>query len=245
MLETRLPWVQGARSLASPPIAWQELLYRRLTGLLATLETGDRTTRSEEALDLGTMVYYFVGRSVPRFGHHMICFRGHQDGLAEVPAVTPFDTGALNKGWLMTAPPLGSSGRARFVDENTHPVLGYEPLMDEWLSRAYSSTSNYIDGVRPTTPAVPEVLLDESPGDSSIWTWEGRLALKDYPVPPVQPMRVFVKNGHLERYLDWLDEEGILLGSDYSRHVTLVYDLVVETEKPLLDLLEYVKRAVH
>jgi hypothetical protein len=238
---TRLPWVQGARVDGSGAAPWQEVMFRRLRGEYASLESGSRTLDSEDVLGISPMTYFYVGRTIPRFGHFVVCANGHLPEVCLTTEVAPFDSGALAQNWLVTAPPYGPDGKAELVTRSSLGAHDYEASMDPWLDAAFDSVAEYVDGVRPRYAAVPEVLLDISPGDSSIWTWEARLPTQDYRSAPVAPERIFFKSGLLERYLDWVDEEHILYDDEYADHVAMIYALGFESSTPHLDLLDYVK----
>jgi hypothetical protein len=188
------------------------------------------------------MTYFFVGRCVPSFGSNTIATGLPAETVCDGPFTSPFDTGALAKGGkIAVSPVLGPRNCGEFVKNHTYVGREYIDPMSAWLSTAFESPTDYAEGKTPTAHAVPEISLEESGGDTRVWTWEGRIPANDYAESPVNVRRVFFSEGTREPYLDWVRGTDLVTKREGIQHMRDVYAYSEELLDAATGMLDFLK----
>ena len=189
------------------------------------------------------MTYFYVGRCVPSFGSNTIATGLPADVICDGPFTSPFDTGAVAKGGLISASiALGSDSSGDFVANHTYFGRDYVDPMSSWLITAFDAPTDYAEGKTPTVHAVPEITLEDCSGDARVWTWEGRIPAKDYPEPPVEVRRVFFSEGTRELYIDWVHGSDLLTRREGLQHMRDVYTYSEELDDAATGMLDFLRR---
>ncbi|MGV2984352.1 hypothetical protein ACNPNP_11680 [Microbacterium sp. AGC85] len=219
--------------LPDAPMEWPEVLYLRLTAQFGRLGSGrENTSAAEGILGWDHQVYFFVGRPHPDYSASVTLFSPPAPGAAAW-AVTPFDTGGMIKGHIVTAPEQSESERVSLVEKWTTADTSYVEAQEKWIGGAFTERDGYVRSEKPTTHLVPQVDLAHNSDHS--WTWEGRLPSVNYETAPTTATHVFVSTGRRQHFQNWVRKSGVVAREDLAAYMRTVATLVHETPSPVED----------
>lgn len=216
-------WVMGMRDdRTSATVAWQRLLYWRLTRqhFMAVGAYSGTTQRLELARGERSSVYLFLGRCEPRYGDLAIA---HDPPIGGDFRVSPFDTGGVSSGLVKTTCVMRTQERCDLVVAWSFEPERYRERFIEWGTRAYDTSSQYSRGERPKFHAVS--VIDVSPtseNTSHAWDWEGRVAAEQASCSYLAPVRLIIDTDRLRAYRTWLRDEKILGIDEYDSHMNFI-----------------------
>ena len=219
-------WVQGVPTRrAQHGLAWQEVLYCRLTTEHIYLEQGMKTAEAEDGLRIReSCAYFFLARCDPAFSEHAIIF-DHNN--AAVGKLAPFDTGGFWFNHIVTMPRTPAASKWRYVEKYSQDAAGpYFAEFCKWGRRAFDTESEYVLASRPPKVLYArEIDLDASDFDSRSWTWEGRIPKRDTHATLI-PRRLFLQPHRYAQYVTWVRNRTSLLPDQAIEHLRLVATLV-------------------
>jgi|GEM_PF-5978100 len=197
----RIVWTQGLATtdrVTSSDDPWQRIVLLRMANRDDLLSTGDNTKMAEDGLNLGRCVYFYVDRCVPDYSICVIMFHPPADCAGWV---SPFDTGGLFHHHLTVDPPdMDLDGRAALVAQNSHAVADYGEAFASWVTSAFDSIDDYVDGMAPRAGAVPGLSCEDD-RDPRHWTWEVRVPKDEFPVDGLEPVTAFMSRSSLRAIL--------------------------------------------
>lgn len=238
-------WVQGMReapTVTDRRLAWEEVLFRRLTGSFNQIPTGPKTAKAESEMEMGRNVYYYVGRAFPGFGQPVAAFDPKKRISGVSSFTTPFDTGGLHDDMIPLTEPLDLRGKKKAVETNSYMDLSYETPMSSWIGTAFKTPAEYTLGERPTCSAVS--IIDIKNCMDRAWTWEGRIPATDYDDVPLEPMKIFMRSHFKDLYLDWVSELNSLDDDAIDHYVDLFETLIEVADDPVGQMTEYILEAL-
>ena len=227
-------WVQGmVADLPDAPLEWPEVLYLRLTAQFGRLGSGRENTNTAEAvLGWDHQVYFFVGRPHPDYSASVTLYPAPAPGSADW-AVTPFDTGGMVKGHILTDPEQSEGERVSLIQQWTSTDESYVAAQEAWIDDAFTEHGGYVRSERPTNHLVSQVDLARNSDHS--WTWEGRLPSVNYETAPTVATHVFVSTGRRQHFQNWVRKSGAVALEDLAAYMRDVASLVHETASPVED----------
>lgn len=224
-------WVQGMpESVSDATMTWQAVLHYRLTAQYSHLGSRGKTAETESTLGWPHYVYFFVGRPHPDYGASVGLHEGPADMAGEW-AVTPFDTGGMVHGRVVTHDALSAEEKSALIETWSRIEVTYEPEMDAWVSEAFDEPSGYVYAVRPSHHLVDEIDLPKNTDHS--WTWEGRLLARDYLMHPVAPLVVFLSNGRRKQYFEWVRSKRLVPQGELAAYMKRLGEVIRETPSPV------------
>ncbi|MEO5315810.1 hypothetical protein PV772_17110 [Pseudarthrobacter sp. CC12] len=239
-MDTLFEWTQGLRPARTDyvhPMAWQEILFRRLTGDHSAAPAGEKTGRAELALDLGRNVYFSVGRVLPDFGFQAVAHNPQIRVAQVVLKSSPFDTGGLIAGKIPLRRELSPDDLKQTIASNTYADLEYLTPMKNWINASFDSAADYVLGHRPRTSTVD--IIDMAKSDEPAWSWEGRIIAEDYQEPPLMPVRLFIRHDDYHFYTKWVEHSSYLLDDEYFEHLDFLEDIVRTVDDPVKSMKEF------
>lgn len=231
---TRGSWVQGmVADLPDAPMEWPEVLYLRLTAQFGRLGSGrENTNAAEGVLGWDHQVYFFVGRPHPDYSASVTLYPAPELGSADW-AVSPFDTGGMIKGHILTDPEQSEAERVSLINKWTTRDDSYVAAQEEWIDDAFETREGYVRSEKPHSHLVSQVDLARNSDHS--WTWEGRLPSVDYETPPTSATHVFVSTGRRQHFQNWVRKSGAVPREELAAYMVNVAALVHETSSPVED----------
>lgn len=232
-----MPWIQGMRdyeasnpkvpptpSTDPSPMAWQEIVFRRLTGRLDGISQGKGTRFAERVLELDEpQVYYGVGRNSPDFGDFVIVFDPIRDD-ATGGQVAPFDTGGLASGNSRVRAPLSFHEMAVIVRATSLSASTHQRELRQWIRRAFVRGRDYFASDKTMIPSenrVPEIIVE--PGvDQRRWAWEARLPARDTALGVLRPRRLYFRDDYRARYQRWVDQDNRMDLATAKQHMRMI-----------------------
>lgn len=219
--------VQGMRTAgpSRPKSDWRWVLTRRLRKEHHLLRSGEKTIEAEVGLGLTPCAYFYVGRCEPEFSDHSIAF---EDCDAFEAGVSPFDSGGLWFGHVVTNPPLGSQAEVRsFLELHTLGRDAYGLVFEGWLSTNYGDPTEYVDGAVPVACFAPEVEIAQD-SDARSWTWEMRVPMEEFPVAHLRPVAICLSLPRFQQLTQWIIDEGAFSMEERADLLSLVTELHVD-----------------
>lgn len=217
-------------SVADATMDWRAVLHYRLTAQYAQLGVRERTAGSEGKFDWPHYVYFYVGRPHPDYGASVGIYRSPKDGTADWH-VTPFDTGGLAQGRVVTHSALSDEDKLALISRWTRSDTTYVPEMDAWVGSAFDDYDGYIGTARPSHHLVTEIDLPKNSDHS--WTWEGRLPALDYAAHPVTPLVVYLSEGRRAHFFEWLRHQRLVPRDNLAAYMQFIGTVVQQTESPV------------
>ena len=224
-------WVQGMLlSSDESPMDWQLVLHYRLTAQFDRIPARDNTRAAESTLGWEHQAYFFVGRPHPYYSSSITLFE--HPGNADVAwFVTPFDTGGLIHGKVVTTPDLDEGERARLIEKWSWTTDDYLEKYHAWVDASFDAADGYIRTSVPTAHLVAEIDLDKNTDFS--WTWEGRLPAAPYASEQVQAFRVVLSSGRRRQYFEYLRQKTILRTEQQAAYMKWASEVIVEDSSPV------------
>jgi hypothetical protein len=193
-------WVQGLRRESEPNGGWRPVLFARLASQHDSLPTGTNTAAAEDGLGLERNCYFYVGRCEPDMGDQAVVFlREHGPGNR----VTPFDTGGLWHGHIVTDPPTDKKDLGDLVSRYSFKSDQYSKPMSDWVEQAFQSELGYASGVAPTRPFAKEIKIDGASG-ARHWTWEARIPLRLSSGLSLEPLAAVLDGAQYRHFTTWV-----------------------------------------
>ncbi len=217
-------------SVADATLTWQAVLYFRLTAQYAQLGSRARTTEAEAAISWPHFVYFYVGRPHPDYGATVALHVRPGDDFADW-AVTPFDTGGLVHGRVLTHNEMTAKEKVALIDRWTRTDLGYVTEMDDWIGAAFEDYAGYVRTARPAHHLVEEIDLPRNSDHS--WTWEGRLAALDYSEHPVAPLIIYVSEGRRKHFFEWVRAQRLVSQDKLADYMRWLAEVVHDSVSPV------------
>jgi hypothetical protein len=209
--------VQGLRPWRAQPHPWQQLILRRLSKRFGEIPPSESTREAEEGLDFPASAYWYVWRSDLAFGGMATIWKPGAE-FATSPSgagASPFDTGGLWHGHVITEPALGTDSEKRtFAAEQQCALPACAGVFQTWLEVGYGeSPTAYVDGTVPSAH-VPSVSLDLAKNTCRAWTWELRLASADIGADTIAPTEIFWRELDYEQFEAWAMKDSTLPPSE-------------------------------
>lgn len=224
------PRAPGAAPATKGAPSWSEILWRRLTGRLGGLPSGDTTRDSERVLGIERSVYYYLGACHPDFGLYVVAYRDHATSAVAATVVSPFDTGGIAQRHTPLTAPIAPDVLVR---RESHAVGVYQQRFEHWVAVAYSARGEYPQRTRPAVPGAPAIDLAAAGDDGRAWMWEGRIIARDLPAAPLEPAAVFFPPGRRLRYRDWVKREASMSASEAGAHLDLIRRVGRDVSEPV------------
>ena len=150
------------------------------------LTTSQKTQESEQLLDLEQSRYFYAGRAHPDFGDMAVAYRAREEESFRGGA-TPFDTGAVAKGYIHPFKSLDedmrqSRGRA-LVSATEVELHTWRNHFEGFLDGLFDAPVDYIKGEPPLEeadwgpedlPARHRANVEDPDVDWRAWSWEIR-----------------------------------------------------------------------
>lgn len=176
-------WIQGLRSdISKHEYTWIMITRGRILGEADHVSSGVKTLQSERILDIGTNSYFYIGFMHPSFGRQVFAFEPDFSGRGEKTfKVSPFDTGALATGRMLTDPNIlqleSEDQKRHFVGEYSFG-RSYQAEFSKWTKTVFSAdyVSDYVDGRLPNKHYCAGIVIPDSGDelDARCWVWEAR-----------------------------------------------------------------------
>ncbi|KQZ23776.1 hypothetical protein [Microbacterium sp. Root553] len=224
-------WVQGMLlSSDESPMDWQLVLHYRLTSQFDRIPAQPNTAVAEDAMRWGHQAYFFVGRPHPYYSSSITLFEHpHPEDVAWF--VTPFDTGGLIHGKVVTAPELDAAQRVELIEKWSWHDDGYLADYDRWVDASFGAAEEYVRAGVPTMHLVEEIDLSQNTDFS--WTWEGRFPATRYTDGEIHPFRVLLSSGRRRQYFEYLRQNSILRADERAAYMRWAGSLIQEDVSPV------------
>ncbi|WP_159617148.1 hypothetical protein [Arthrobacter zhaoguopingii] len=191
------------------------------------LPNSAKTGEAEMGLGIRPSAYFYLGRCDPDYGDQVV---GYERPSTDESLVSPFDTGGLWHGHVVTTPPLAQSTLKTFVARHSHGVPAFALAFQQWGNAEYNGSSkDYTAGQQPVKAAVPNIDLSSPRAEPRWWTWEGRIAHGSTAMHTLQPVKVFMTQDDFESYEPWVRDDVFLPTHEKKRHLSHLRAILVPT----------------
>lgn len=209
---------------------WQLVLHYRLTSQFDRIPAQPNTTVAEDTLGWAHQAYFFVGRPHPYYSSSITLFdHPKPDDVAWF--VTPFDTGGLIHGKVITDPELDEAQRVQLIEKWSWGNDDYLVEYDRWVEASFTAADEYIRTGIPSTHLVGEIDLPRNSDFS--WTWEGRFPAIRYADGEIHPYRVLLSSGRRRQYFEYLRQHSILRADDLAAYMRWAGSVILENSSPV------------
>lgn len=211
------------RRRVGPGGGWFERMTDALVGRWPMPIASARTQRAEHGLGVSGKPYYFYSlRAEGNFGL-VVFLLGEVEGVEWPPGAkgaTPFDSGGLWFGDIVTDPPLNESGRRGFFETHDVALADWRAAFRTYIDTRYKAITDYIRGTvavtgTPQRNSRPAVVMG-APNEPRAWTWEVRVP-HQLIARRLEVRAVCISEENRDRYLGWLWDHSPLTTSESSR----------------------------
>ena len=196
--------VTGLPEPTSTHLYWCEAITRIIRRHWSPRHPTTKTMQAEKGLGIeGEPRYFYAMRTEPAFGFAVFFFRQvlHSPWPADTHGATPFDTGGLWHGGIVTQPPAGPKEKRRIFRQHQVSLPRWIYAFNQYISTNYHTINDYIEGHVPLT-GIPRI-ISHRPNTSRAWTWEVRVPT-EWMNEGVDLAEGFLPEQEQPKYLDWL-----------------------------------------
>ena len=187
---------------------WRELTTDAIRGEWPAPKASYQTREAESGLGIAGRPYYFyVLRAEGDFGLIVFVLNESEDARwpSKAKGATPFDSGGLWWGKVVTNPALDDAAQRTFFQHHDVPLADWKTAFAKYIDTHYGTVADYLKGSPPGSGLQNSgtVLIKGNPNDKRAWTWEvrvphglaaGRLDLR----------AVYMTDAYYRDYLVWL-----------------------------------------
>jgi len=213
---------------------WFERLTSAIKGRWPVPTASTGTQSAEHGLGISGKPYYFYAlRPDRRFGYMVFLFSETEgvDWPPDAKGATPFDSGGMWIGRIVTDPPLDRRSRRRsHFEAHDLPLVAWRSEFETYIGTRYSTVADYVRGSAPasTHPHFGHAIVMGNPNKPPAWTWEVRVPHQLAP-RHLELRAVCLSEQNRKRYLRWLWNHSPLPTSERREIDSQIQDYAIVT----------------
>ena len=189
---------------------WFERMTDTVAGTWPVPTDSTSTPCAEHGLGItGRPFYFYALRADENFGLVVFLLR-EVEGVNWPPGArgaTPFDSGGLWSGEIVTDPSLNEGGRRSFFEAHDVPLTDWRLHFETYIGTRYKTVADYVCGRVPAIGTLPPdsgpAIVMEVGKDPRAWTWEVRVP-RQLVARHLKLRAVCISEKNRKSYLDWL-----------------------------------------